>query len=254
MTTRSLYHSNDYRAHCASAASSVTSSAHFWSLSLPIILTPTCQLCRLLYCILPRDIASDDLPCHLEPYRSSAREFGWETMPAERRKQSAIHLGLATVWTPFNAGVSEPLREHDPYIRLPGYTGPAIGMQTAQLPTERSTFNAKIVESKLDVSLLLKALEHCQESHGSDCSMEKPAEILTTLTIDVEARVVVPCPKDCDYIALSYVRGGIQTLPSQLADYRLPRTIEDAITITKALKRRHLLVRARPSTPTSIDC
>lgn len=53
------------------------------------ILTPSCQFCRLLYAILPRDTGSDELHTVLEPYRSYIREDAWRCsrMSFERSAQ-----------------------------------------------------------------------------------------------------------------------------------------------------------------------
>ena len=65
----------------------------------------------------------------------------------------------------------------------------------------------------------------------------KPGELLTTRMVDVQDRRVVPCPLDCDYIALSYVWGGIQPSSGALECHFLPQTIENDIPVTKFLKR-----------------
>ncbi|KAJ5511286.1 Heterokaryon incompatibility [Penicillium expansum] len=62
--------------------------------------------------------------------------------------------------------------------------------------------------------------------------------------IDIVERIVVPCPPDCDYVALSYVWGGVEPSPGSLKNRCLPQTIEDAITVTQALGRRYLWVDA----------
>lgn len=98
------------------------------------------------------------------------------------------------------------------------------------------------LESVLDLSILLEPLEHCEKHHGDYCYSDKPAELLKTKMIDVEKRMVVKCPEKCDYIALSYVWGGVQPVEGALEKRCLPQTIEDAITVTKALGRRYLWV------------
>ncbi|KAH7393000.1 heterokaryon incompatibility protein-domain-containing protein [Pyrenochaeta sp. MPI-SDFR-AT-0127] len=208
-----------------------------------VVLTPSCPFCRLLYCILPKDVASDELAMHIEPYRSHIRQEGWETFPSTLKHQCAIFLGLATVWSPFTP-VSDPFRAGEESIRFPMMTGPAICLDTASAPADRKGNNAKILHSMLDVSLLLKPLEHCQSNHGEYCHAVKPAELQTTRMVDVVERKVVPCPMDCDYIALSYVWGGVQPSIGALENKCLPQTIEDAITVTKELGRRYLWIDA----------
>jgi len=207
-----------------------------------VLLTPSCQFCRLLYCILPRDLDADERDIHVEPYRSHIRQEGWEIFPDEHKERSAIFLGLADVWSPFSP-ISEAFKAGDRNIHFPMMTGPAICMDTALVTSDRVMNNAKMLSSMLDTSLLLKALEHCEQHHGDECRTTKPPELLTTRMIDVIERKVTPCPPDCDYIALSYVWGGVQPAALALENKCLPQTIEDAITVTKALNRRYLWVR-----------
>jgi hypothetical protein len=102
--------------------------------------------------------------------------------------------------------------------------------------------NARPLNSILDLSILKKLLQNCEQKHGDYCRTKKPPELLTARMIDVERREVVPCPPDCDYLALSYVWGGVQPVAGALENRHLPQTIEDAITVTKALGRRYLWV------------
>lgn len=214
-------------------------------------LTPSCQFCRLLYCILPKDLSSEGLDMHLEPYRSHIRQDGWEIFPSELKDRCAVFLGLATVWSPFTP-VSDPFRAGEESIRFPMMTGPAICMDTQSAPPDRVGNNAKLLHSSLDLDLLLKPLEHCQKNHGEYCRAAKPAELQTTRMIDVVDRKVVPCPPNCDYIALSYVWGGVQPSDGALENNCLPQTIEDAITVTKVLGRRYLWVCLISATSISV--
>jgi hypothetical protein len=211
-----------------------------------IHLTPSCPFCRLLYCILPRDLDTDERDVHIEPYRSHIRQEGWEIFPDELKERSAVFLGLADVWSPFTP-TSAPFKAGDDIIQFPMMTGPAICMDTKLLPSDRSINNARLLDCTLDTSILLKALEYCEQHHGAECRAEKPSELLTTRMIDVVERKVVPCPENCDYIALSYVWGGVQPAEGALQNRCLLRTIEDAITVTKALNRRFLWVCRPPA-------
>ncbi|KAH7087302.1 heterokaryon incompatibility protein-domain-containing protein [Paraphoma chrysanthemicola] len=208
-----------------------------------ILLTPSCQFCRLLYCILPRDLNAAERDVHVEPFRSHIRQEGWEIFPNEMRSRTAVFLGLADVWSPFTP-VSDPFRSGEDIIRFPMMTGPALSLDTKSALPDRIYNNAKALTSMLDLSLLLQPLEHCQEHHGDVCFAIRPPELLTTRMIDVHRREVVPCPVECDYVALSYVWGGVQPAVNALRDRCLPNTIEDAITVTKALGRRYLWVDA----------
>jgi hypothetical protein len=217
-----------------------------------VLLTPSCQFCRLLYCILPRGLEPDDTLAHLEPYRSHIRGEGWETVPSDIKTKSAILLGFADGQN-LLAPISDAFRPGDLNIRYSMMSSPAIAMETSCTPTDRRFNNAKPISSVLDLSLLLKGLELCEQLHGTYCRAEKPSELLTTRMIDVDERKVVRCPPDCDYIALSYVWGGVQPVVGALENKCLPRTIEDAIIVTKALRRRYLWVSHMSRTLTTLE-
>jgi len=161
-----------------------------------------------------------------------------------RRVQSTIGgvLGLEDARSPLHpTGDAPKAGIHG--LRFPMMTGPAIRMDTIFLQNDRIANKARPLNSLLDTATLLEALEHCECHHGDRCRTEKPLELLGTRMINIVERKVVPCPKDCDYIALSYLWGGVQPAVGALEDKRLPQTIEDAITVTRALHRRYLWVR-----------
>ena len=207
-----------------------------------LLLTPTCPFCRLLYCIVSRNPGPDaDVPLKLEPFRSHIQHNGWESLPEQWRAEGAVFLGAVTGSDPL-AAISDPFKKGDNEIRFGQMTGPAIAMETRCAPADRRTMNARPLDCKLDLSILARLLDHCEQSHGDYCRSKKPAELLTARMVDVEKRRVISCPPECDYIALSYVWGGVQPAPGALENHSLPQTIEDAITVTKALKRRYLWV------------
>ncbi|KAF2735816.1 HET-domain-containing protein [Polyplosphaeria fusca] len=208
-----------------------------------VLLDPACPLCRLLYSILPRDFQADEPSAHLEPHRSHIRQSMWELFPEALKSQCAIHLGLATGWSPFSP-ISDPFKAGGDNIRWAMMDGPAICYETQSAPHGRSMRNAKPVQCKLDLSMLIEPLEHCEREHRGTCHVRAPPELLKTRMIDITERKVVPCPPDCDYIALSYVWGGVQPSQGALENKCLPQTIEDAITVTRALCRRYLWVDA----------
>lgn len=53
---------------------------------------------------------------------------------------------------------------------------------------------------------------------------------------------MVHCPAYCDYVALSYVWGGVQPTEKALETHNLPQMIEDAITVTIGLGKQYLWV------------
>jgi hypothetical protein len=224
-----------------------------------LLLTPSCQLCRILYCILPRCFKpgrydgagaksarikrTDEPDIYIEPYRTYLRSFGWETVPEDLKNRCAIILGLST-----SVASSTLVPDADSFvsgslqIRSPHMTGASIALESRFAAPDRTVDSLKPLENPLDLSILRQGLNYCLQTHGNRCHGKKPPELLTTQMIDVVERNVIPCPPNCDYVALSYVWGGVQLSPGALKNNCLPQTIEDAIAVTKALGRRYLWV------------
>lgn len=210
-----------------------------------LVLNPSCQLCRMLYCIVPRyfkpergSSRGEEPDLFLEPYRTYLRWAGWDVLSEDMKQQHAVMIGITTS-IEIAGGLLDP--ETD-LLRAPTMTGPSIALELDFVALDRRLQSLKPIEDMLDLSLLRQALDQCLESHGDGCHVTKPASLLTTHMIDVNRRVVVPYPGVADYVALSYVWGGVQATHKALEDRDLPRTIEDAITVTKALGLQYLWV------------
>ncbi|KAI1178910.1 heterokaryon incompatibility protein-domain-containing protein [Nemania sp. FL0916] len=206
-------------------------------------LTPSCQLCRLIYRILPKSILNpEDEMMTIMPVRSYVRITGWDSIPVDIRSQSAIFLG---VYVPdYITPLGRSLSTGGPTVRLAEMTGEVIALRSSQTLPGRKYFNTQVVRGHLDYPLIHQAMAICDTTHGSRCHSEWPTEMSTTHMLDIFDRKIVPCPDKCDYTALSYVWGGVIPPPDALEKGTLPRTIEDAITVTKNLGRRYLWVDA----------
>ncbi|KAI1403830.1 HET-domain-containing protein [Hypoxylon fuscum] len=111
----------------------------------------------------------------------------------------------------------------------------------------------RIVRPEVNVRLLKKWYETCCEKHGEKCSQPPwlvpdtswPAKLRL---IDVRRRCLVEAPDPCPYFALSYVWGDetnplqttqkiIEDMKTQdfLTDSALPKTIVDALELTKEM-------------------
>ncbi|KAF3021590.1 hypothetical protein E8E14_013565 [Neopestalotiopsis sp. 37M] len=205
-----------------------------------LVLNPSCQLCRMLYCIVPRKFGpkGDEPDLYLEPYRSHLRVAGWETVSEDLKKQCAVMLGITTSVT------GSILIPDIGFARVPVMTGPSIALELESAAPDRQQSISKPIEVMLDGSKLRLALDSCSNKHGDTCRITKPESLLTTRMVDVNRRVVVPYSKFTDYVALSYVLGGIQASHEALENGHLPQTIEDAITVTKSLGLQYLWVDA----------
>ncbi|KAF3071086.1 hypothetical protein GL218_00699 [Daldinia childiae] len=114
--------------------------------------------------------------------------------------------------------------------------------------------SGRVVESEVNVGLLRKWYETCLEKHGEKCSL--PPWIAPDTSwpeklrlIDVRRHCLVEVSDPCPYFALSYVwgderRGPFQTIlsnveemktPGFLGSQLLPKTIVDAIELTKQM-------------------
>ena len=116
------------------------------------------------------------------------------------------------------------------------------------LPHHKSSKEA--VEGLIDYELLRNWLRECRGSHDQELcgeSVEFKRRLLSTKLIDVYTRKLVETSPDRDYLALSYVRGRVADKKNgrelNLTD-RLPQTLEDAMTFTKAMRLQYLWVDA----------
>ncbi|KAF5963641.1 hypothetical protein FCOIX_13769 [Fusarium coicis] len=201
---------------------------------------PSCPLCRLLYRLIPRPPPEHDTTVlTLIPYRWHIRQDHWEGVPEDDKRMFAIWFGLSTPGLDmsgpsfFNAGQQ---------LRVAMMTGEAIALHPNSSSEE--FYNVRVIDGMVDVDLIKKGLEHCQRYHSEQCNAKFDKGLLITKMLDVEARKVVDCPDNCDYLALSYVWGGIHPADGALEAGTLPQTIEDAITLTKKLGKRYLWVDA----------
>lgn len=199
---------------------------------------PSCPLCRLLYRLIPRPPPEHDTTVlTLIPYRWHIRQDHWEGVPEDHKRKFAIWFGLSTPGLDmsgpsfFNAGQQ---------LRVAMMTGEAIAMHPNS--SSEDSYSARVIEGMVNVDHIRKGLEHCRKHHSEQCNAKFDKGLLITKMLDVNTRKVVDCPDNCDYLALSYVWGGIHPADGALEAGTLPQTIEDAITLTKRLGKQYLWV------------
>lgn len=111
----------------------------------------------------------------------------------------------------------------------------------------------------LEAAMIKGWMEDCRNFHGEECDesfvhpdlMSERKSIFRA--IDVERMCIIQPPTDCRYIALSYLWGRNfaqlfttsanllrLSMPGALEKEKLPRTIKDAIKLTKLLGERYL--------------
>ena len=97
----------------------------------------------------------------------------------------------------------------------------------------------------VDYNMLKDWLRRCDELHHITCRPLVSDDLRKIKLVDVETREIVNYPSDgCDYVALSYVWGGVEQrgyrLGDKLSDSSVPATLEDAMVVTRHLGKRYL--------------
>ena len=123
-------------------------------------------------------------------------------------------------------------------------------------PTQARTIN----QEEMSLEQVQQWLKNCQEWHGPNCRDHalSHSTYLSKLpfalrVIDVQTKCLVSLPLGADYVALSYVWGKANTVTTTLETLEafskanglsvaLPRTIADAIYLTKALGQRYIWI------------
>ncbi|RSL50375.1 hypothetical protein CEP54_011938 [Fusarium duplospermum] len=206
------------------------------------VATPTCPLCRLIYRLIPRPPPNHEIDVlSLGPFRWYIRQDHWETVPESRGERFAVWLGLLSLDVGIFSGRSFFIRGLNTKTAV--MTGEAIALAPSQ-DASKGTYTARKIHGMIDFDHILKGLEHCQKNHPEACQAKFDKGLLATRMIDVNTRTVVNCPDQCDYLALSYVWGGVHPEDGALEAGTLPQTIEDAITLTKGLGKQYLWVDA----------
>ena len=108
------------------------------------------------------------------------------------------------------------------------------------------TMRGRLIEPEsINFDLLRRWLMSCEDSHQKTCNNEAAYSVNSLKVIDCITRKFEPAPLKCKYVALSYVwgqpkRGDAEVLHGTSLPEQVPRTIEDSIAVTKALRLRYL--------------
>ena len=146
-------------------------------------------------------------------------------------------------------GFNNP-NEHLPETYKSKHSGDALCLLEDNPKKSSARMGARMVNPvKLDIGLVIDWLSECGRRHPKICWSAWSESLQRIFLIDIEARTIVSYPRaGCDYIALSYVWGGVdQSVPSAgipggPLPMSLPATIEDAMALAKALGKRYLWV------------
>ena len=136
-----------------------------------------------------------------------------------------------------------------PHIGLAAaaHRGDALGIMEGDNADCVINLGARLVEScSLNTGVIKEWLSTCLRLHGPHCSPVYTEDLQGIRLIDVlGSRKVINYPeRGCEYVALSYVWGGVAQQSFRLGSTlgRLPQTIEDAIACVRILGQRYLWV------------
>ncbi|KJZ67960.1 hypothetical protein HIM_12651 [Hirsutella minnesotensis 3608] len=167
------------------------------------------------------------------------------------------------------------LEVHVRLLRFPWLvSGPfnVLDLRTAQ-PFHSTSFGLQLFPSEaqgrligrslgpqVSIPLVKRWVAKCMEFHGQDCGQSKShrfREIESMmLAVDVQKERIVAITANDEYLVLSYVWGKIKSLSLRKENFKnlqqpgglsasfkhLPRTIQDAITVTKQLGHRYIWI------------
>ena len=130
---------------------------------------------------------------------------------------------------------------------LLAHTGDALCIMEGDDADYATTMGGRLVEScSLNTSVIEEWLSTCIRLHGRGCTPVYSETLQGIRLIDVmEPCKVINYPaRGCEYVALSYVWGGVTQESFRLGSTlpRLPQTIEDAIACVRILGKRYLWV------------
>lgn len=95
----------------------------------------------------------------------------------------------------------------------------------------------------IDYGSLRRSVDQCYHLHSESCRAETGAQLYGFIVIDCTSGAKVKAPRECEYVAISYVWGK-QTaeLEHNQEDSRYPQTILDSIEVTKRMGYQYLWV------------
>ncbi|KAK4454476.1 heterokaryon incompatibility protein-domain-containing protein [Podospora aff. communis PSN243] len=160
---------------------------------------------------------------------------GWCLTPdAGRPKRQGL-------WSPRDGPIISSVEPH------PDINYPVAYFTLANAADNLSILGGRAINSrKFSASVAKSWINRCHATHPNACSTIWAKDLGRVRLVDVTSRTIVQHPTEqVDYVALSYVWGS----PSQHKRYQLgshvdspPKTIEDAIHVTKELGKKFLWV------------
>ncbi|KAG9312674.1 heterokaryon incompatibility protein-domain-containing protein [Chiua virens] len=212
-----------------------------------IRLLSTCPLCRLIFDITY--FSSDDLQSIRSP--ENAEEGQLALVPA----WTLVHLDPAQEVWPKKEWGSHSVCLYTAVTRAKSRWQPQIGVHAGvdaiamECGTDKCAADVPVLGVKKvdpqtpDYNAIKEWLRRCDTLHQITCRPLVSEDLKKIKLVDVETRQIVMYPSDgCDYIALSYVWGGVVQPSYKLGDSlsTVPATLEDAMVVTRRLGKRYL--------------
>jgi hypothetical protein len=194
-----------------------------------------CPVCCCLFAMMPKPGLIDQEVILLPDWTICcvSGELGIKMDSTEKQNYATC---LLLVLKPSSISLAIPVVAH---------RGDALCIMESDIGSQRSLGGRLVDHRTIDVGMILGWIESCMRLHDEACIPVATKNLEDVRLIDVESRQVVryPGPK-CEYIALSYVWGDVQQDDYQLHETlgALPRTLEDAMSLTKQLGKKYIWV------------
>lgn len=192
-----------------------------------------CDVCRCLFALTPNP-SSMEQDILLVPDWTLCRvtgEFGAVLDAAEKRQYATC---LVVALDPSSHSLPFSIRAH---------RGDAMCLVADDLKDGRTLGGRELQRNGVDVNLVNEWIRRCSRLHGAHCAPVLTDELAGIRLLDVQNRRIVKFPDTSpDYIAASYVWGGIPAKQFKLGDTvgPLPTTLEDMLFLAKLLGKRYL--------------
>ncbi|KAF1850740.1 HET-domain-containing protein [Cucurbitaria berberidis CBS 394.84] len=124
-----------------------------------------------------------------------------------------------------------------------GKSGWLLFGSNSAFPGAERLFARDIQSDKINWAAVKQWLQYCDTEHEDSCGSVKMMQLPGFRVIDCTTRRIVEAPKECKFVALSYVWGSDSSPGLRLKlPTKVPLLIEDAITCTKAIGLRYLWI------------
>lgn len=200
-----------------------TGSVEFWQ---------TCPLCRCLFALTPNPSASTQKVL-LFPIWTIHRLEGDVVIDTEEKRRYAKCLLVTLDPSSVNITFSDRVHRGDALCIL----------EEDDLDHSKTLGARQIHPYHLSIDMVKEWLSACQRLHRTECHPRQAESLQDIRLVDVSTREVVIYPKEhCDYLALSYVWGGVTQPTFKVGSVvdNLPQTIQDALVFTERLGKKYL--------------